>query len=341
MQDQDIADLVTTTLKDLGRGSFEQIAQDLQQYEVMSKWLKKDRVTFDTGIGIQKTLMDKMATSAQHVGLFEEDVVNIEDVLTTMNITWRQAQTYWAYERREMLRNKGSARILNIITPRRLAAMLGLAATLEDKAWASPAADNEVDPYGIPYWIVKNASDGFNGGAPAGHTTVAGVNLTTHPNFKNYAFTFTAISKASAIAKMRIAALTTNFVSPVSSPENRNQISDKYRIYTDMTNYLAFSDIGEGQNENLGRDIASMDGTVMFHRNPIVWIPKLDADTTHPIYMINHGTFYPVVYKGDYMYEHDPILLPNRHNTWAVWTDLSYQYLCVDRRRNAVGYSTA
>jgi hypothetical protein len=66
----DIQDLVASTLYDLGPMRFQQVAQSLQYYEVFSKWFKKDRVMFDSGIGIQRTLMNKLdSVSAKHVGL--------------------------------------------------------------------------------------------------------------------------------------------------------------------------------------------------------------------------------------------------------------------------------
>ncbi len=77
----DIADLVAGTLRDLGPLKFQQIAQNLQYYEVFSKWFKKDKVAFDSGYGIQKTLMNKLdSSSSKHVGLLDTDQVNIPDV---------------------------------------------------------------------------------------------------------------------------------------------------------------------------------------------------------------------------------------------------------------------
>lgn len=73
----DIADLVVTTLRDLGPLKFQQIAQSLQDYEVFSKWFRKDKVVFDSGIGIQRTLMTSVSGTAKHTGLLDEDTVKI------------------------------------------------------------------------------------------------------------------------------------------------------------------------------------------------------------------------------------------------------------------------
>jgi acyl-homoserine lactone acylase PvdQ len=82
LQAQDIADMVQATLKNLGKGKMQQIAQNLTDYEVMSKLFKKERVQFNDGYAIQRTLLAKLAGSARHVGLFAQDTSNTTDVLT-------------------------------------------------------------------------------------------------------------------------------------------------------------------------------------------------------------------------------------------------------------------
>ena len=108
--------------------------------------------------------------------------------------------------------------------------------------------------------------------------------------------------------------------------------------YVNEDTMSSFEDLGEAQNENLGRDIASMDGQIIFRRVPIIWVPKLDEDTTDPVYMIDHSTFYPVVLKGDYLRESDPKESAEAHNAYSIHVDLTYNYVCLDRRRNAVLY---
>jgi hypothetical protein len=334
-----IADLVASTLDELGRMKFQQIAQNLQDYEVFSHWFKRDKVAFDSGIGIQRTLMNKLSGAAKHVGLMETDTVNITDVIDRLTIPWRHAQTSWAFIYQETLMNRGEAMIFNVIEPRRAASLIDLVEELENKAWASPSSSNVTEPYGIPYWIVTNASTGFNGGLPAGgHSTVGGVSLTDSPNFKNYTFQYVNKSKADLIKKLRTAHRKCGFKSPITIQDYRGTQGQRYRLYVNETTMSSFEDIGEAQNENLGRDLASMDGTMVFRNHPIVWVPKLDADTTDPVFGVDHSTFYPVCLTGDYLRESEAKPSPNQHNVFQVFVDLSYNYLCVDRRRNWVGY---
>jgi hypothetical protein len=343
----DIQDLVAGTLRELGRMKFQQIAQSLQEYEVQSRWFKKDKVIFDSGYGIQRTLMTRLPDAFAHVGLYETDVVNVENLVKQINIPWRHARTAWAFERREVLMNRGESLIFNVIEPRRIGALIDMAEGLEDAGWSAPAVGDKKLPYGIPYWVVKNATTGFNGGYPGSHTTLAGIDLNDATNFKNYTDTYTSVTKADLIKKMRLAHRKIRFKSPVAGKDYAKPLADKYRIYVNDEVTQDMEDVGEAQNENLGRDLAKYhlgdvknteDGALLFRGHPIIWVPKLDADTTNPVYMIDHSTFMPVALKGDFMRESEVKEAPNQHNVFQVFVDLSYNFLCVDRRRNAVLY---
>jgi hypothetical protein len=340
LTDLEVADLVAGTLYEMGPPNFQQIAQNLPEYEVMGKWLRKDKVTVSSGVGIQRALMTKLAGAASHVGLAEIDDVDIPDLMSKINIPWRHATTNWAYERRELLMNRGKSLVTNVVKPRRTGAMIDLAEILEAKAWASPGAANVVDPYGIPYYVVMNASTGFNGGAPSGHSTVAGINPTTTPKWANYTDTFGAITKADFVKSLRTAHRNIKWKSPVTIKDFRRGAADRYRCYTDEENLSDIEDVGESQNENLGRDIASMDGTIVFRKHPIVWVPQLDSTpaAANPFYMIDHSTFYPVVLKGDFLRETKPEKKGDQHNVYVVFTDLTYNFVCIDRRRSAAFY---
>ena len=137
--------------------------------------------------------------------------------------------------------------------------------------------------------MVKNASTGFNGGAPSGHTTVAGVNLTETPNYKNYTAQYTNVNRTDLIKKMRTAHRKIRFKSPISINDYRNGRGDRYRIYTTESVLSSLEDEGFAQNENLGRDIAQLDNTIVFRNHPVIWVPKLDSDTQAPVYMIDHS----------------------------------------------------
>jgi hypothetical protein len=183
---------------------------------------------------------------------------------------------------------------------------------------------------------VKNATTGFNGGLPTGHTTVAGVDISTYTTFKNYTAVYTNATRTDLIDKLRTAHRKVRFKSPINIQDYRGGKGDRYRLYVNESVISDLEDEGSAQNDNLGRDLAQLDNTMVFRNHPIIWVPKLDADTTNPIYMIDHSSFYPVCLKGDYLRESQAIQSPNQHNAFQFFVDLTYNIVCVDRRRQAV-----
>lgn len=332
----DLADLINQSLQNFDRLKFGQIAQNLQEYEILPRWLRKDRVIIDHGWGIKRSLMTALPTAGRHVGLFAEDNIVVEDLMNNINIGWAHYTTNYAWEVRELLMNRGAARIVDHVKVRRTGAMIALAEDMEEAAWTLRDASDELSPNGIPYYVVKNATEGFNGGAPTGFTDVAGLNPTNFPKWKNWTAQYANVTKADLITKMRKAHQKINFKSPVNIPDFRKGKGDTYRIYVNHATELDFAEVGESQNENLGRDLAPMDGKMTFKSNPIIGLPQLNDDTTNPIYMLNMGKWYTFVLKGDFLRESKAKPVANRHNTIAVYLDHSYNYLCWDRRAQAV-----
>jgi len=338
----ELVDLVAGTLDDLGPLKFENIAQTLQDYEVVPKWFKKDKVMIQDGRGIQRNLLNKLSNAAKHVGLFDTSNANVPEILKQVRVDWIHAETSWAFEyRSDVLMNRGGSAIVDTIEQRRADAMISLVEEIEQKSWTAPGTTDTVDPYGLPYWIVKSnttPAGGFTGGAPTGHTTVGGIDLTASPNFKNWSANYTTLSKADAIKKLRTAHRKINFKSPVSIPQYRGEKGNNYRLYVNESTISDVEDVGEGQNENLGRDIASMDGQMVFKNHPIIWVPQLDSDGNNPIYMVNHRTFWPAILKGDNLRETEPMRAPHQPNLFECFVYITYNFVCINRRANAVIY---
>jgi len=358
---QDVADLVQSILPDLDRMSWEQIAQNLVDYEMMSHWLKDDKIVFGDGLFIKKNLLSQLSGAASHTGMTDTDDVDIPDLMDDLQVPWRHAQTKWGYHyQTDILMNRGKSTINDTVKPRRLAAMIDLAEELEAKAWQVPNTTDKLSPYGLPYWIVYNSVTGFTGNYPTGpdavaHTTIAGLSTTDSPKFKNYSANYVTVNKQDLLPKMRTALRKTNFKSPVTKDDMSTKRGNDRRYYMDEVTTSAFETLGEAQNENLGRDLApytagvgnshggvqDVDGTLTFKKNPLVYVPQLDDTTvftaaTNPVYQIDHGVFYPYCLKGDYLRETGPVVAPNQHNMYRVFLDLTYNILCCNRRRCAV-----
>ncbi len=326
-----LSDLVAMTQRDLGKPNFTEIASDLQNHTAMRDLLKKNRVVLTSGTAVQWNVMVNHANSASNVGLGASDNVNIVDTMVQATADWRNTTANYAFIGQEIDFNREPARIVDLVKERRIAAMISLAELMEDNFWGPPVAvDDTVTPWGVNTWVVKNASEGFYGGAPSGHTTI-GLNPTTYPRWKNWTAQYTSVAKDDLVRKLRKAATFTNFKPPVEGIPTFNT-GDQYAFYSNYAVIGGLEEILESQNDDLGTDIASMDGKVLFRRAPIMWVPKLEADTTNPIYGLNWGSFKTYVLQGWWLKETNVPVYPGQHTISAHFMDCTYQWIMKNRR---------
>lgn len=341
--DSEINDLVVGTLQELDAPNFTQIAQTLQDYSFFNTILREDKVQFRGGAsGFKTRIMVTTTGQAVMTGLYDTDQVNVGETLKEITVPWRRTKVPYAYERREILEQAGDGKLTDLLTLRRTDALISLAELFEAQHWSKPVdSTNETDAFGVPYWIVKwptgTTTPGFTGSDAAGFTSgPGGLSSATYTNWKNYAGQYLAVSKTDLISKWRTAFRKTKFRSPIGVESFRNGVGARYKHYMNETTLNAIELVAENQNENLGPDIASMDGVTTFKGGALIYVSYLDADTGNPVYSINSDTFYPFVLDGDYLRETEPDKAPNQHNVWQVWIDTSWNEVCINRRCNSV-----
>ena len=337
LQADSIADLIKVTQRDLGKMKWTDAASTLQNYVAFKNLMREKKVEFDSGYGIQWQVQVALGGLARSVGLYQADNINVPDVMQQATIPWRHWNTAYAIERREIAMNRDPARIVELVKIRRMTAMLDFAELYETDFWSKPVDSTDLlKAFGVPYWIVKNTSTGFNGGNPSGFSSGAGaISSSTYTGWANYTFQYTLVTKDDLIRKMRKAATFTNFMSPVDIPSYNT--GNDYGFYTNYNVLGKLEEALEGQNQNLGNDVASKDGVTMFRQNPVTWVPKLETDTSDPIYGINWGVFAPVFLKGEYLREQGPDVSGNAHTVFQTNVDTSGNFKCSDRRRLFVG----
>lgn len=335
--DRELLDMATTTLNELRREKVTQFAQRLTHYEVMGRIFKRDKTVIGSGQGVQQRVMVDHSGAAKQVGMTDLDNLNITDVMQFVDVPWRHTTTNFSWNRIEMLENRSPARIVDLLRTRRIDGMLSLAEQMETQFWSAPSAStNELDVFGVPYWVVKPGAneEGFDGGNPSGFSGGAGgLDSDVFTRWVNYVADYATINKTDLLVKWRKAFRLTDFRSPLGSLDFRNGRGQRFRNYCNLDTITELETIGENQNENLGRDIASMDGMITFRQTAIVWVAELDSDSTNPIYGLDFDWFFPVVLSGNAMHESDPTAATNMHNWMVVYVDLSWNVMCTDRRR--------
>lgn len=330
------------------------LSMDQQDYLVMPYFMKKNGGMREIGggIGIGQIIMYEHGGRSRFVGEYDVDVILAIDHLDKMRVDFTLMTDNVSFTLSELRANRGKELITNIMKPKKKAMYNRTIATMEDAFFALPDADDDKTPWGLKYWIVKNAAAGFNGGYPSGFTRIANLDLTKIPQFRNYTDIYAAITKEDLLTKWRRAHRRTRWVMPKKQSGFIGDTTERRIYITNERVTEALETIGEGQNENLGRDMAPYtagggpknlkglkvlpDGEILFKRTPVYNAWALVDDTSDPIYGTDMRYFYPVVRKGDNQQMSTFEKSPNQHRVQVAHYDHAYQFLCINRRAQFV-----
>ncbi len=340
LQATDIADLVASTINELGELKMTDLMSDYQNTIFLKRMVKKGKMTFTAGPEVEFRVATDTNHSTRAVGLYYTANVNPTNIMTTGKVPWRHITWNWGIERREIAINRSPRKIMDMVKERRLAAFADAVTFCERRAWRVPAVTDTENFYGIPYWIVKSATaittnDGFNGTVPSGYTTVGNINPTTYPRWANYAAPYTNLSQADFINTLWDASDVTDFMPIVDDIPTYN-VGDDYGYYTTRVVRRGLKQILHTLNDDLGFDLDPTNGKLTYRRAPIVWVKELDADTTNPFYGINWGVFGVMGLRDEWMHETMIPVHTNQPTVSATHTDCTFNTLCRDRRRNFV-----
>ncbi len=327
-----LVDLVATTIRNLGKPNYEPLMTDIQEFTAFQNLIDDSRVTEQSGgVGVQWDVAMNHSGTARNAGMGPSDNPRIVSTMVQAQADWRGITADYSFLQEEVSMNSTDGeRIVDLIGERRVACLYAIAELFEIDYWGPPVVlADTVTPWGVNTWLVKNASEGFNGGAPSGYTTI-GLNPTTYPRWKNYTVPYTNITPDDLVRKWRRAARKTQFKPPVSSPNPGTAM--RYGFYTNDTVLNPLEELLVAQNENIGRDLAKYDNDVQFHRMPVKWVPFLDRDTTGPVYGINWGKFKTKVLKGWWLKETSVPNYPGQHTLSAHFMDCRFQPVCYNRR---------
>ncbi len=336
---KDIDDAVLLTQNQLiERGAFADMQTDLQDYIAVREMWEKRKKSFEGGLDWTFNAQMDHNHSTRSVGLYENDGSSVGDTMKEGKAGIRHVNAHYIYDQREPAFQRGGVSIVDLIKTRYTAMMVSWYEYLESVLWSKPVDSSDTKtPHGLLMYVVKNATEGFNGGNPAGFTSgAAEIDSTAYPRWANWTAKYTSISKEDLMRKMRKAARKINFRSMVShaTPKLGGMGNG---IYTNDAVIGLMEETLEANNMNLGRDLIK-DDTVMFKGTPVIYAPKLDDDTTNPIYMLDWNWLAIGVMPGWENNLSKPEPVPGKHLVRRVDLDASLNMICTDRRRQAVFY---
>jgi len=341
---EQIQDLVEGTLHKYGRRKWTDLTSDIQKFHFMPHILRKEKIKYAGGRGPSWNFMTEHSGAAHHTGLFAVDDVNIKDVMKKAKMDWRFTTTHWAYDEREPEINDGPDAIFELVKVREADAMISLAEKMEDTWWGPvPEPDDERTPHGLFYWNVPWATGeitpengGFigknpvSGGGVTYSSGAAGLDSIIYPRWGNWAAKWTHATASDLVTKIRMALDHCNFEPPVPMP-NYDRGAQRYSIYTNWQIHELLKKVLEHQNDALGGDLDPF-GNPRMRRTPIEWVPALRDDIRDPVIGVDWSKIYPYFLSGEYLRRSGVKPSPNQHRVKRVFTDLTWETGCHDRR---------
>ena len=319
------------------RGAFVDMQTDLTDYiAVREMWESRQKV-FDGGLAWEFEVQMDHNHSAKAVALFETDGSNINDTLTSGKVEARHVNAHYEYDVHEPAFQRGGTAVVNLVKTRYTAMMSSFYEYLEKILWSKPTDSSDLKtPFGLSYWVTKSATTGFNGGNASGFTDgKGGISSITWPRFQNYTAQYADVTKQDLIRKMREAHRKSQFRSPLShATPSMGAMRNGIYVGNDVIGLL--EEALEDQNMNLGNDIASKDGRTVFKGTPITYAPKLDDDSTDPIYMLDWKWLSVGILSGWAENLGKPEPVAGKHTVRRVDLDASFNMVCTDPRRQTV-----
>lgn len=353
---------------DLGKATLEQFDQDKlevafkhQTYEVLNQWFSKDKVQLDGGDRVTRYISLRDTGNAQHIRMYDTDTPNISNVDEVIKVEWTHAQVSFSYSVKELAMNMGNRyRIYNLLKQRRTNAFREFADLLEEAAWKTPtSSSDDLNPFGIPAWLTMpdTVNDADPAGANGSFEGYVGNYWTDSGNATGVQFnpgTVSAVDNArwanyyedhenkldsSLLKRLRRSFRKTKFQSPMFAKQtlDPNSSFSNFRLYTNSAVLDELEEIALHSDDKVGADLGKYAGSTIFKGIPFMYVDVLDTAKQYvfganPIFGVNHSHFYPVCLDGENFRVNDPMSKVGQHNVLTVYVDLSYAYICDNRR---------
>lgn len=343
----DITGMATATLDAYRKNEVTDLTSDVQKYTALSSLMKKSRFAWEGGEQYTFVFQHDDNGSARSTGMFDDDTIVVSDALGTGRIPVRHYTCNYAFDTKESVFNRGKARIVDHIRLRDRAATLSMHKLIENDFWGKPTDSTDEDKlWGIDLAVTyptTYTARGFVGGNPSGFTSgYAGINHSTYPRWGNYYDVFSTVDFDDLAIKWIRASMTCNFSSPVPYAGARTRGGKAW--YTNQDNMVEFDRMIRSQNDDWGYELAAgANGTPLFRRAPINYVPQLDEALTgdtdtrsdmapyDPIYGIDWSCVKMIFFSSEWM-KKTVKNSATKHTVTEVHKDLSVNPAFLDRR---------
>lgn len=344
-----LLDFVELTLNRFKKDEWIDISMPLQEYKFAGRVFSAKKRAERGGVRLDWKLRHKNQGTAKHSGLFAVDDTNRVNVMTKGLMEWSKQTVNYIYDVDEDAFQSGPETIIREMQLHEQGLYNDFFALMEDAMWTAPASSalDPMPPSGIPFWLQKNASLGFNGGDPAGWSSGAGsIATATFPRWKNYSGTYVQVSREDLVEKV-VNACDFTYFTPVRSYAEIGGGKPDYEFCTVHSVLATMRRTLQASNDNLGVDVARYAEGVLMKSIPVTWVPALTETTSNaydsqaPFYGINWKKFEYFFKSGRNMTKHPPKMAGNQHTVRERHMDNWGNFVCYDRRQGGFVFYVA
>jgi hypothetical protein len=279
----------------------------------------------------------------EYAGMFDKATPRISTAGKTGTVPMRFVRGHTVYSKQaKAFQSNDATRIYNVVEVEMQRMMQSILEGLENALAGKPATSaDETTVWGLPMYLVKSDTKGFNGKNPTGFASgVAGIDSDTYTRYANYTDTFSEYSRSDFGVTMQEAILSTKFYSPVqvNMPEAIPQTTSR-RWFTTKQNILDLTSYQEDRNTNSGPDVVvNQHGAVTLNNNPVMHAAVLDTDGDNPFYGVDGNSMKMISLSGFDQLRPSQAYKADGYYSDTVMSDtlLSCNLACNDRRRQIV-----
>ncbi len=344
-----IDDFVALTLDRYKKDEWVDISMPLQEYTFASRWFKSKKKPERGGPRLKWKLRVDNQGTAKHSGLYAVDDTNRKNVMAGGQQEWSKQTVNYIYDIDEEEFQSGPETIIREMMLNEQGLYNDFFGLMETSMWTAPSSStvSPRPPSGIPFWLQKSATLGFNGGDPSGFTSGAGSIATgTYAKWKNYTGTYVQVSYPDLVEKVVNACDFCYFRAPKSYAEIGGGDA-QWGFYTVHSVLAELRRLARGSNDDLGNDVAKWAGEIVIRSNVVTWVPALtnidsDAyDSSAPFYGINWNKFEYFFKSGRNMIKHPPKQAGSQHTVRERHMDNWGNFVCYDRRQGGFVFYVA
>jgi len=342
---------------DIGVTTHNNVKRDIQytldhnDYPNLNKLFKGRDVDVQTGKQIEREISLGRTGNASHKHIDENDTTDVKQLVKQILVPWKHADTSYGYYVQEALVQNGPEGYISVIKNRKTNMWVELADMLESASWLPPAsAVDKTSPFGLSYWLPLGAAtaEGFEGRNPydqAGVEITAGAggipDAAAVAHWRSYYAQYTTVDWDDLVEKLDVAFRKTKFQAPATVDEGASGPLSMFRMYTNNNVLKAMTSMLLMADDKVGYDLGKYHGAVVFNRIPFMYVDILDDDHADynalslgedTVFGVNWNFFEPVVLKGDNFRQTAPKPDADNHNFIKSFVDLTYNYVCLNRR---------